>query len=137
MTDSVLLDKTYNFAVRIVKMYLFLIREKKEFVMSKQVLRSGTSIGANSVEAAATQSQRDFFHKCSIAYKEAKETEYWIKLLRDTGFISHKQAESMLFDLTEIIKILASSMITIRKQRKTKSNEKHGKQRNTSQNRQK
>lgn len=80
MKESVLKDKSYNFALRIVKLYKYIIREKKEFVLSKQILRSGTSIGANIEEANQAQSKADFVHKLSIAQKEAFETDYWLRL---------------------------------------------------------
>ena len=83
--NNVLQQKTYAFAIRIVKACQYLVSEKKEFVLSKQVLRSGTSIGANTEEAIGGQSEKDFYAKLCIAYKEARETHYWIRLLRDTG----------------------------------------------------
>ncbi len=82
--DNVIQIKSYDFAVRIVKLYKHLSQEKKEFVLSKQLLRSGTSIGANVEEAIGGQSRKDFFAKLTIAYKEARESHYWIRLLRDT-----------------------------------------------------
>ena len=84
MKDNVLLDKSFAFAIRVVKAYKFLVEEKKEFVISKQFLRSGTSIGANSEEAVGGQSKADFVSKINIAYKEAGETKYWIRLLEAT-----------------------------------------------------
>lgn len=88
--ENVLKDKSYKFALRIVKFYKFLVYEKKEFVLSKQVLRSGTSIGANITEGNQAQSTADFIHKLSIALKESFETEYWLCLLRDSEYISEK-----------------------------------------------
>lgn len=85
--EGILAHKTYSFALRIVKLSQFLIEKKKEFVLSKQVLRSGTSIGANTEEAIGGQSERDFFAKLSIAYKEARETRYWLRLLQDSNYI--------------------------------------------------
>ncbi|MCW5961435.1 MAG: four helix bundle protein [Pyrinomonadaceae bacterium] len=105
-------DKSYKFALRIVNLYKFLAKEEKEYVLSKQVLRSGTSIGANVTEATQAQSKPDFIHKLSIAQKEAFETEYWLNLLRDAKFISESQAESLLYDCNELQKILTASIKT-------------------------
>jgi four helix bundle protein len=110
--ENVLKDKSYKFALRIVKLYKHLAEEKKEFVMSKQVLRSGTSIGANIMEGNQAESKADFVHKLSIAHKESFETEYWLCLLRDGEFITEKQAESLLLDCKEIQKILTTSIKT-------------------------
>jgi four helix bundle protein len=104
--------KTYEFALRIIKLYRYLSEKKKEFVLSKQVLKSGTSIGANVEEAIGGQSKRDFLSKLAVAYKEARETHYWLRLLRDSKFITEKQASSILIDLEEILKILTSIQIT-------------------------
>ncbi|GAB7257032.1 hypothetical protein OBPA_14970 [Polaribacter sp. OB-PA-B3] len=84
--DNIIQTKSYNFAVRIIKLYKHLSQEKKEFVLSKQLLRSGTSIGANIEEAIGGQSRKDFLAKLTIAYKEARESHYWIRLLKDTDF---------------------------------------------------
>ncbi len=84
MDESVLRTKSYQFALRIVKLYKFIVAEKTEYVLSKQILRSGTSIGANIEEATQGQSKADFIHKLSIAQKEAFETDYWLRLLRDS-----------------------------------------------------
>jgi four helix bundle protein len=89
-----------------------LAEQQKEFVLSKQVLRSGTSIGANVEEAIGGQSRRDFLSKCSIAYKEARETRYWLRLLRDTDYLTPQQAESLLTDVDEILRILTSIIKT-------------------------
>lgn len=110
--ENPLKDKSYKFALRIVKLYKHLIEEKKEFVLSKQVLRSGTSIGANIAEGNQAQSKSDFIHKLSISHKEAFETEYWLCLLRDSEYITEKQAESLINDCQEIQKILTSSIKT-------------------------
>src|SRR5437868_9624112 len=98
MKDSILREKSYQFALRIIKLYQFMAEERKEFVLSKQILRSGTSIGANIEESGHAQSKTDFIHKLSIAQKEAAETNYWIRLLRDSNFLTAKQAESVLAD---------------------------------------
>ncbi|MHB0753876.1 four helix bundle protein [Polaribacter sp. M15] len=106
--------KSYDFAVRVVKLYKHLSQEKKEFVLSKQLLRSGTSIGANVEEAIGGQSRKDFFAKLTIAYKEARESHYWIRLLKDTDFLSEKESASLLTDIEEILKIIGSIQKTIR-----------------------
>lgn len=110
--DNVIQDKSYQFAIRIVKLYQYLVANKKEFVLAKQLLRSGTSIGANIEEAIGGQSRRDFIAKLSIAYKEARETHYWIRLLRDTGYLDQNQATSLLNDLEEILRITVSILKT-------------------------
>jgi len=91
MKENIIQIKSYAFAVRIVKVYKYLCEEKKEYVLSKQLLRSGTSIGANIEEAIGGQTDKDFFAKLTIAYKEARETHYWIRLLTDTDYISKKE----------------------------------------------
>lgn len=101
-------DKSYEFALRIIKLYKYLIDEKKEYVLSKQVLRSGTSIGANIEEAIGGQSRRDFLAKVSIAYKETRETHYWLRLLRDSNFLNKVTAQSILGDCEELLKIIGS-----------------------------
>ena len=93
--ENILKNKSYKFALRIVKLYKYLAEEKREFILSKQVLRSGTSIGANTVEASQAQSKPDFIHKLSISLKEAFETEYWLELLRDSEFINEEQSGSL------------------------------------------
>ncbi len=113
-TQNVVLTKSYAFAVRIVKLYKFLVESKNERVLSKQVVRSGTSIGANVEEAVGGQSTKDFFAKLTVAYKEARETHYWIRLLRDTEYIESKHAESLLKDLDEILKIITAIQKTMR-----------------------
>jgi len=112
--DNVIQIKSYDFAVRIVKLYNHLSQEKKEFVLSKQLLRSGTSIGANIEEAIGGQSRKDFFAKLTIAYKEARESHYWIRLLKDTDFLSDKESKSLITDIEEILKIIGSIQKTIR-----------------------
>lgn len=112
--DNIIQIKSYNFAVRIIKLYQHLSQEKKEFVLSKQLLRSGTSIGANVEEAIGGQSRKDFFAKLTIAYKEARESHYWIRLLKDTDFLSEKESASLITDIEEILKIIGSIQKTIR-----------------------
>lgn len=118
MKDNIILDKTMNFAVRIVNLYKFMVNGKCEYTLSKQLLRSGTSIGANVHEAHNAQSKKDFLAKMYIAFKEASESEYWITLLMRTDFLSEEQAESILNDCIEIKKILTSIIKTTKEQLK-------------------
>lgn len=111
---SIAYEKAYKFAIRIVKAYKFLTNEKKEYVLSKQLLRSGTSIGANLAEANAAISDSDFSNKISIAYKECQETKYWLLLLKDTDYIEEKVFESIHEDADEIGKILFKILKTTR-----------------------
>ncbi len=111
---NVIQDKSYAFALRVVKLYQFLANDKKEFVLSKQVLRSGTSIGANIEEAIGGQSGKDFQSKMAIAYKEARETHYWIRLLRDSGYLTDNDAETILSDCEELMKIPGSIQKTMK-----------------------
>ena len=99
-------DKSYAFAVRIVKMYKYLCDKKHEYVLSKQVLRSGTSIGANIVEANGAISKDDFSAKMSIAYKEALETKYWLDLLKDSGYLESKGYDELYQEADEISRML-------------------------------
>ena len=115
MADSILKTKSYRFAVRVVKLSRFLTVEKHEFVLSKQVLRSGTSIGANIEEANQAQSNKDFVHKLSIALKEATETNYWLRLLRDTDTLEPKLADSLLTECEELQKMLTAAIKTSKK----------------------
>jgi four helix bundle protein len=115
--DSILKIKTEVFAVRIINLYKYLI-EKKETVISKQIYRSGTSIGANVAESINAQSPADFINKLSIALKECNETIYWINLLKDTDYISDKEFESMDKDSREILAILISSIKTTKNNNK-------------------
>ena|SRR5690606_20375057 len=108
MSESIIKNKSYAFALRIVKAYKHLITEKKEFVLSKQLLRSGTSIGANVTEAIGGITKADFSAKISIAYKEALETEYWLQLLKDSEYLEAKIYNSLIGDCTELSKILFS-----------------------------
>lgn len=119
MKENIIKDKTFNFAVRIVKLNQYLVNKKKEFVISKQILRSGTSIGANVEEADGGISKSDFSHKISIAYKEAKETHYWLRFLNATEYIDKKIYDSPLSDCNEICKILFAILKTTRINQKT------------------
>ena len=108
MKYSILQEKSIAFAVRIVKLYKYLCEEKHEYVLSKQVLRSGTSIGANTHEAVYGFSKADFTSKLSIALKEASETSYWLELMHKTDYLDEKQYSSISEDCTELVKILTS-----------------------------
>jgi four helix bundle protein len=112
MKENVVKEKSFAFAVRVVNMYRHLTEHRKEFVLSKQVLRSGTSIGANVEEAIGGQSRADFVLKLSIAYKEARETSYWLRLLRETKYLDENEAASILTDLDELLRIIASILIS-------------------------
>lgn len=112
MKQSVLKGKSFNFAVRIIKLYKYLCDEKKEFVISKQVLRSGTSVGAMIREAEYSESKSDFIHKMGIAQKEINETIYWLELLSETNYITTTEFESLNNEAIEIIKMLTRSIKT-------------------------
>ena len=107
-SENVIQAKSYAFAVRTVRLYQHLSVEKKEYVLSKQVLRCGTSIGANVEEAIGGQSRADFVSKMSIAYKEARETSYWLRLLKDTDYLTASQFDSIHADVEELCRIIAS-----------------------------
>ena len=111
--DSVTLDKSKNFAIRIVRPYQYLCTEKKEFVLSKQLLRSGTSIGANLAEEIYGISDKDFLSKMYISLKECAETKYWLELLFKTDYLTEQQYQSINEDCTELIKLLTSSAKTM------------------------
>lgn len=112
MKESILLVKSKEFAIRIIHLYKYLCDEKKEFIMSKQLLRSGTSVGANIREAKFAQSLPDFISKMSVALKEMSETQYWIELLMETGYLKHSESERLLEDSIEIIKMLHATVKT-------------------------
>lgn len=112
--NSIILDKSFIFAVRIIKLYQYLCKEKKEFVLSKQILRSGTSIGANVEEAHRGISNSDFSNKISLAYKESRETHYWLRLLNAADYIDKKMFDSFAKDCEELSKILFSILKTTR-----------------------
>ena len=111
-TGNVLLDKALEFSARIVKLYKYLVKEKQEFVLSKQIVRSAASIGANANEAVYGVSKADFVVKMQIALKEAAETEYWVRLLILSEYITEKEGQSLLNDCLEIKKILISTLNT-------------------------
>jgi four helix bundle protein len=113
---NLILEKSYSFLLRIIKLYKYLSEEKREYILSKQILRSGTSIGANVEEAVGGQSFKDFASKIGIAYKEARETRYWIRLLRDGQYLENSFADSILNDCNEICRILSKIQITCNNQ---------------------
>ncbi len=114
--DNIIYDLSKKFALRVIKLYVFLSEERKEYVMSKQIYRSGTSIGANIAESINAQSKADFVSKLSISLKEATETKYWLELLHDSGNINDQQFDSVVNDLNIIIGTL------IRTIKKTREN---------------
>jgi len=115
MGNSIVDNKSFCFAIRIVKLYRFLCDEKREFVLSKQLLRCGTSIGANVREALQAQGKKDFLSKINIALKEANESLYWIELLYATDYINDKQKESIFVDCNEIVSLLVSIVKTTKR----------------------
>jgi len=114
MKDNVVLEKSKLFALRIIKLYQYLCSEKKEYVMSKQVLRSGTSIGANIAEAECAISNNEFLAKMYIAFKESAETQYWLELLNLSEYITEKEYTSIMADCTEIKRILSAITKTMK-----------------------
>ena len=116
MGENVVQEKSMGFAVRTVKLYQYLTEEKKEYVLSKQLLRSGTSIGANVREALQGQSKKDFTAKMSISLKEATETEYWLELLFKTEYLTEEQYNSIDADCREISRILTAIVKSSRAQ---------------------
>ena len=106
--ERIVQKKSFQFAVRIVKLCKYLREEQNEYILTKQILRSGTSIGANIAEAQQAQSKSDFAHKMSIALKEASETDYWIRLLHATDYLSGKEKDSILLECEELIKMLTA-----------------------------
>jgi four helix bundle protein len=109
---NILGEKAFAFAVRVVNLYKFLTEKKKEYVMSKQVLRSGTAIGALLREADFAQSKADFINKLHVAVKEANETEYWLMLLKETNYVDTVSCESISTDCRELLKLLTASIKT-------------------------
>ena len=112
MKENIIKTKSFAFALKIVKLYQFLVKNKKEFVLSKQILRSGTSIGAMICESEHAESRLDFIHKLAIAQKEANETEYWIELLFQSKLITSESYNQTMSELKEIQKIISSIIIT-------------------------
>jgi four helix bundle protein len=118
MKESILKEKSYRFAIRIVKLTQWIQNERKEYVLSKQMLRSGTSIGALIREAEFGQSKADFIHKLSISLKEANETDYWLNILFDTGYIDEKVFKEMRSICQELISMLVASIKTLKQNNK-------------------
>lgn len=115
MKENLILDKSYKFAVRIIRLYQYLKKDKNEYELSKQILRSGTSIGSNVEEAIGGSSRKDFAAKLGISYREARETKFRLRLLFDTGFIEMKLLKSLLSDCEELLKIIGSIQVTLKK----------------------
>jgi len=116
MRDNIVKDKSFDFAIRIVKLYQYLNNNKKEFVLSKQLLRSGTSIGAMIREAEHAESKNDFIHKFAIAQKEANEVVYWLELLKATDYLNEKEFENIYNDAITILKLITSILKTSKNQ---------------------
>lgn len=112
--DNIVLDKSYQFSLRTVALFRYLTTEKKEYPLSKQLLRSGTSIGANMEEAAGGSSRNDFKAKLDIPHKEARETKYWLRLLRDSTILETKAADSMIQDCEELLKLLVAILKSLK-----------------------
>ena len=113
MKENIIATKSFDFALSIINLFVKLKKEN-EFIISKQILRSATSVGANVEEAIAAQSRKDFIHKMSIASKEARETKYWINLLYDSSYINQKDYEDLKNDIEEILRIIGSIQKTIK-----------------------
>ncbi len=116
MRKSILKDKSKAFALRMIRLYKYLCEEKKEFILSKQLLRSGTSIGANVAEGVYAESKADFVAKYAIAQKETAETIYWLELLHESDYLSTDGFESLKGDAVELMKLIASSIKTVKEQ---------------------
>ena len=114
MKKNIIQEKSFCFALRIIKLYKYLKDNKNEYVLSKQLLRSGTSIGVNIEESIGGQSKNDFVSKISVAYKEARETLYWLKLLKASNYLNQKQSESLINDCEEIIRIITKIQKTMK-----------------------
>ncbi|HEX8356103.1 MAG TPA: four helix bundle protein [Segetibacter sp.] len=112
--NNLIVEKSYAFALRIVKLYWYMIENRREYKLSGQLLSSGTSIGANVEEAMGGSSRKDFKYKLEISYREARETKYWLRLLRDSDFLEKRLSESLLEDCEEILKILGSILKTLK-----------------------
>jgi four helix bundle protein len=115
MKESILKEKSFKFALRIIKLSQYLQNEKKEFVISKQLLKAGTSVGANIREAQNAESKADFIHKLSISQKECDESLYWLELLKESEILSEYSFESIYQDATELLKMIKSAIITSKK----------------------
>ena len=112
MRTNIIKEKSFDLAKEVVFLYQFLLKEKHEYTLSKQLLRSGTSVGANIAEGVAGQSRKDFCHCLNIAYKEARETFFWISLLKETGYLKSEKADPVLLKCDEVIRILCAILTT-------------------------
>lgn len=119
MSSSILRDKSFGFSVRVVRLYQHLAAHKKEYVLSKQLLRSGTAVGAMVREAEYAETRADFVHKMAIAQKEINESLYWLELLEATDYLTPTQANSLRTDATELLKLLTSTLKTAKNNAKT------------------
>jgi four helix bundle protein len=119
--ENIIVSKSYAFALEIVNLYKILISSSKEYVLSKQLLRAGTSIGANVNEAISSETKKDFVHKLGIALKEARETAYWINLLKDSNYISLEDYSKTINQCNELIRIISSIIITTKEKYLNKS----------------
>jgi four helix bundle protein len=115
MKQNILKEKSYEFALNAIKVYKLLSKEQKEFILSKQFLRSATSIGANIQEADGTQSRKDFLYKVTISYKEAREAKYWLNLLKDSQYLNENYSNILLKNVEELLKIMGAIIITTKK----------------------
>jgi four helix bundle protein len=114
MRENIVKQKSFALAIRVVRLYQYLVLNKREFILSKQLLRSGTSVGAMVREAEHAESKADFRHKMAIAQKEINETIYWIELLKETEYLTHEQFESIHADSLEIIRLLTSIIKSVK-----------------------
>ena len=112
--ENIVREKSYAFALRIVKAYKYLAEEKKEYVLSKQLLRCRTSVGANVEEAIGGQTPKDFFSKLNVSYKEARETMYWLRLLKDSDVLNEKELDSLMKNCDELLKIIGTIIKTMK-----------------------
>ena len=120
MKNNIVAEKSYAFAIRIVNLYKHFSQHNKEYVLSKQLLRSGTAVGALIREAEHAQSRADFINKMNVALKEANETEYWLMLLKDTQYLNEKEYQSIAVDCSEVVKLLISIVKTTKSQNEKK-----------------
>ncbi len=114
MSKSIIKDKSFEFSIHIVKIYKYLCEQKREFVLSKQLLRSGTAVGALTREAQNAESSKDFIHKLAIAQKECDETIYWLELLKETEYIDQTEFDNLKNSATQLLKMIRSSILTMR-----------------------
>ncbi len=118
MNENVIKEKSFRFAIRVVNLCKYLKNEKKEYILSKQLMRSGTSIGANVRESQNAESKADFIHKLAISQKEADETLYWLELLKETNYITDEEFNSLEADARELLKIIRSIILSVKKNKK-------------------